>query len=118
MQFVVMIYHGPTPALPGTDRWKALPDSEQKAIYAEYAELNKTAGVSPGLPLGLPNAAKTLQVRNGETHVKDGTYLPEAVAGFFVYEANSMEDAVAVAAKIPAARLGGAIEIRPTEKYW
>ena len=40
MQFVMMIYHGPTPTLPGTDRWKTLPESEQKAIYADYGELN------------------------------------------------------------------------------
>lgn len=118
MQFVVMIYHGPTPALPGTDRWKALPESEQKSIYADYAELNKTTGVASGPPLGLPSAAKTVQVRDGKTHVKDGTYLPEAVAGYYVYEGDSLEDAIAVAAKIPAARLGGTIEIRPSEKYW
>ncbi len=41
MKFVLLVYHGPTPALPGSDRWKALPEAEQKAIYAEYAELNK-----------------------------------------------------------------------------
>jgi hypothetical protein len=118
MQFVVMIYHGATPTLPGTDRWKALSESEQKAIYADYAELNKTPGVASGPPLGLPSAAKTVQVRNGEPQVKNGTYLPEAVAGYYVYEGDSMEEAIAVAAKIPAARLGGAIEIRPSEKYW
>ena len=117
MKFVLLVYQGSTP-LPGSDRWQALPESEQKAIYADYAELNKTAGVTPGLPLGLPDAAKTVQVREGKTHVKNGTYLTEGAAGYAVYEAESMEAAIALAARIPAARLGGAVEIRPAEKYW
>jgi hypothetical protein len=118
MQYVLMIYQGPTPTLPGSDRWKALPEAEQKAIYADYAATNNTAGITPGLPLGLPDTAKTVQVRNGKTLVKDGTYLTEAAGGYMVLEAENMEAAVVLAAKIPAARLGGAIEIRPAEKYW
>ena len=59
-----------------------------------------------------------MQVLNGKTHVKNGTYLAEGVGGFFVYEAESMDAAIALAARIPAARLGGAVEIRPAEKYW
>ena len=118
MQYVLMIYQGPTPTLPGSDRWKALPEAEQKAIYADYAATNNAAGITPGLPLGLPSAAKTVQVRNGKPQVKDGTYLTEAAGGYMVLEAENMEAAVAVAAKIPAARLGGAVEIRPAEKYW
>ena len=117
MKFVLLVYQGSTP-LPGTDRWQALSESEQKSIYAEYAELNKTEGVAPGLPLGRPDAARTVQVRDGQTHVKNGTYLAEGVGGFSVYEAESMEAAIALAARIPAARLGGAVEIRPAEKYW
>jgi hypothetical protein len=117
MKFVLLVYQGTTP-LPGSDRWQALSETEQKAIYTDYAELNKTEGIAPGLPLGLPEAARTVQVRNGKTHVKNGTYQAEGVGGFSVYEADSMEAAIALAARIPAARLGGAVEIRPAEKYW
>ncbi len=117
MKFVLLVYQGSTP-LPGSDRWQALSEAEQKAIYAEYAELNKTTGVAPGLPLGLPDAAKTVQVREGKIHVKNGTYLIEGAAGPAVYEANDIEAAIALASRIPAARLGGAVEIRPAEKYW
>lgn len=117
MKYVLLVYQGSTP-LPGSDRWQSLSEAEQKAIYADYAELNKTDGISAGLPLGLPDAAKTVQVRDGKTHVKNGTYLAEGVGGFSVYEAESMEAAIALAARIPAARLGGAVEIRPAEKYW
>jgi hypothetical protein len=117
MKFVLLVYQGSTP-LPGSDRWQALSEAQKQAIYADYAELNKTEGVAPGLPLGLPDAAKTVQVRDGKTHVKNGTYQAEGAAGYSVYEAESMEAAIALAARIPAARLGGAVEIRPAEKYW
>jgi hypothetical protein len=117
MQFVLMIYQGTTP-LPGSDRWQALSETEQKAIYADYAELNKTKGLAQGLPLGLPDAARTVQVQDGKTQVKNGTFLAEGAGGYFVYEAENIEAAIALAARIPAARLGGAVEIRPAEKYW
>jgi hypothetical protein len=117
MKYVLLIYQGTTP-LPGTDAWQALPVVEQKQIYADYAALNEAAGIAPGLPLGLPGAARTVQVRDGKVRVKEGPHLAEGVAGFSVYEAESMEAAVALAARIPAARLGGAVEIRPAEKYW
>src|SRR5262245_56806910 len=108
MKFVMLVYQGSTP-LPGSDRWQALQEAEQKAIYADYAELNKTEGVAPGLPLGLPEASRTVQVRDGKTQVKKGTYLAEGAGGYFVYEAQTMEAAIALAARIPAARLGGAV---------
>lgn len=117
MQFVLIIYQGTTP-LPGSDGWNALTPEQQGAIYKDYAELNKTPGMTSGLPLGLPASAKTVQVRDNKVEVKSGTYLSEGVGGYCVFEADNMEAAVALAAKIPAARMGGAIEIRPVEKYW
>ena len=117
MKYVLLVYQGTTP-LPGTDRWKKLSADEQKQIYADYAELNKAPGMTPGLPLGLPDAARTVQVRDGKVQVKNGPHLGEGVGGFSVYEAESMAAAIALAARIPAARLGGAVEIRPAEKYW
>lgn len=117
MKFVLLIYQGTTP-LPGSDRWKALPAAEQKAIYADYAGINDTPGVTPGLPLGLPEVAMTVQVRDGKPQVKKGTYLSEGAGGYLVLEADSAEAAIALAARIPAARLGGAVEIRPAQQYW
>ncbi|HEY0745842.1 MAG TPA: YciI family protein [Steroidobacteraceae bacterium] len=117
MKFMLMIYQGSTP-LPGSDAWKALPEVEQRAVYADYAEINNAPGVTPGLPLGLPSAARTVQVRAGKPHVKNGTYLAESAGGYFVFDAENMDAAVALAARIPAARLGGAVEVRPAEQYW
>ena len=117
MKFVLLVYQGTTP-LPGTAAWKALSEAEQKAIYADYAAINKEPGLTPGLPLGLPSAARTVQVRDGRPQVRNGTYLAEGAGGYSVFEAENMEAAVALAARIPAARLGGAVEVRPAEQYW
>lgn len=117
MKFVLLVYQGTTP-LPGTDRWNALPEAEKKQVYADYAALGTTPGVTPGLPLGLPNAARTVRVRDGKTEVTEGPSASEAVAGFSTFECETMDEAIALAAKIPAARLGGCIEIRMSEKYW
>ena len=62
MKYVLLVYQGTTP-LPGTERWKALSAAEQKQIYADYAALNETPGMAPGLPLGLPDAARTVPLQ-------------------------------------------------------
>src|SRR5690349_7246602 len=107
MQFVLMIYQGSTP-LPGSDAWNALSGEEQKRIYADYAEVTQTAGIKPGVPLGLPKDAKTVRVSNGRTQVSDGPYVDanRAVGGYFVFEADDVEAALKLASRIPAARLG------------
>ena len=117
MKYVLLIYQGTTP-LPGSDAWNTLPEAEQKAVYGDYAGVNGTPGVAQGLPLGLPTAARTVQVRDGKIVVRNGTYLDEGVGGYTVYECDGVEAAIALAARIPAARLGGAVEIRPAEQYW
>jgi hypothetical protein len=119
MQFALLIYQGTTP-LPDTDAWSSLTPTEQKAIYADYADLNKTPGIAPGPPLGLPQDAKTVRVDNGRTVTKDGPYVDRdgAVGGYMVLEADNLDAAIDLASRIPAARHGGAIEVRPVAKYW
>jgi hypothetical protein len=119
MEFVLMIYQGTTP-LPNTPEWDALSKDEQRKIYADYQAINEDTRITPGPPLGLPENAKTVRVDNGATHTNDGPYIDEksAVGGTMVVEVDSVDDAIAIAAKVPAARLGGAVEIRPVAKYW
>jgi hypothetical protein len=119
MQYVMLIYQGTTP-LPGSDEWAALSEDEQKQIYADYGAINQTPGVSPGLPLGLPENATTVRVEGGKTLTTDGPFvgMKEAVGGFLVFEADNLDSAIELASRVPAARLGGAIEIRPSEAYW
>src|SRR3954454_4759672 len=119
MQVVLMIYQGSTP-LPGTPEWEALSPQEQKQVYADYAALNKLDNVTSGPPLGMPEDATTVRVDGGTTLTTDGPYVDvkSAVGGFAVVEADDLAAAVAIAARIPAARLGGAVEIRPAATYW
>ncbi len=119
MKYVCLIYQGSTP-LPGTPEWEAFSPEEQKAVYAEYAALNEVPGVTPGLPLGMPDNATTVRVQDGRTLTTDGPFVStkEAIGGFFVVEADHLDAALEVAARVPAARLGGAIEVRPVETYW
>jgi hypothetical protein len=119
MQFVLLIYQGTTP-LPGTEAWSSLSPDEQKAIYADYGRLNNTPGLTPGLPLGRPEEARTVRVDNGSTLTTDGPYVDTkgAVGGYFVLEADDIDAAIELAARIPAARHGGAIEVRPVATYW
>jgi len=118
-QFGLLIYQGTTP-LPGTDAWETLSQQEQTAVYADYAAINQTPGVAPGPPLGLPADARTVRVKDGTADTSDGPYLGHdgAVGGFAVVEAEDVDAAIALAARVPAARLGGAVEVRPVAKYW
>jgi len=119
MKYVMLIYQGSTP-LPGSDAWEALSEEDQKQIYADYGAINRTPGVTPGLALGLPENATTVRVENGKALTTDGPFvgMKEAVGGYFVLEADDLDAAIELASRIPAARLGGAIEIRPSEMYW
>src|SRR5262245_43905885 len=118
MQFVLLIYQGTTP-LPNSEKWKTFSEEEKRKIYTDYEALNKTAGVTPGLPLGLPDDATTVRVQDGETQATKGPFVDArgAVGGYFMFEADSLDAAIKLAARIPAARLGGAIEVRPVAKY-
>ena len=119
MQYVMLIYQGTTPT-PTVDGWQKFSEDEKKRIYAEYAELNKAPGVTPGLPLGLPGDATTVRVANGKPRTTAGPVVDEkgAVGGYLVLEADDLQAAIDLASRIPAARLGGAIEVRPVAKYW
>jgi hypothetical protein len=117
MQFVLIIYHGTFP-LPSSAGWKGLSEAERKAIYADYAELNETSGWTAAFPPIAPDKATTVQVLDGKVQVKNGPHLAEGIGGAVVFEAEDMEAAIAMAARIPQARLGGAVEIRPVEVYF
>jgi hypothetical protein len=110
MQYIMLIYQGDA-----LERQAALPQEEQKLVYADYQAINETPGVTPGLQLADPDTATTVRVEKGETLTTDGPFVAvkEAIGGWLVYEADDLDAAIELAARIPAARLGGAIEVRP-----
>jgi hypothetical protein len=115
MKFVMLIYQGDA-----QQRQAALSEDEQKQVYADYQGINETPGVTPMPPLGPAENATTVRVERGKTLTTDGPFvgMKEAVGGAFILEAEDLDAAIAVAARVPAARHGGAVEIRPSEVYW
>jgi hypothetical protein len=114
MKYMLLIHQGSTPT-PGTGAWDQLPEDEQKAIYADYMALNENPRVTSGLRMQDPETATTVRVQDGRTLTTDGPFaeLKEAIGGYLFFEADDLDGAIELAARIPAARLGGAIEVRP-----
>jgi hypothetical protein len=115
MKYLLLIHQGDTPTPRDPEAWAKLPEEEQNQVYADYQAINQTPGVTPGLQLQGPEAATTVRVENGQTLTTDGPFVTvkEALGGWLVYEADDLDAAIELAARIPAARLGGAIEVRP-----
>ena len=118
MKYMLLIYHGTTP-LPGTDEWNALSQEEQGKVYAAYKALNETPGVTPGHGMENADTATTVRVQDGRTLTTDGPFAEtkEAIGGYFVFEADDLDAAIEVAARIPSASMGGGIEVRPVKEW-
>ncbi|HYY75691.1 MAG TPA: YciI family protein [Gaiellaceae bacterium] len=114
MKYMLLIQQGDTPT-PGSDAWERLSDDEQKSVYGAYQAVNATPGVSPGVWMQPPETATTVRVRDGETLTTDGPFVAvkEALGGYLLFEADDLDAAIELAVKIPAARMGGAVEVRP-----
>jgi hypothetical protein len=114
MKYMLLIHQGTTP-VPGTDAWERLSQEEQGAVYAAYQALNETPGFTPGVRMQPPDTATTVRVQDGKTLTTDGPFveIKEAIGGYCFYDADDLDAAIELASRIPAARMGGAIEIRP-----
>ena len=110
MKYMLQIYGNIT-----RDQFAAMSDEERNALYAAWGEVNQTPGVTPGLELTDPATATTVRVQDGKTLTTDGPFVEvkEALGGFLVLEADDLDAAIELASRIPTARMGGAIEIRP-----
>jgi hypothetical protein len=117
MKYMLLIQHGDTP-LPGSSEWRALSENEQQAVGADYQAVNRTEGVTPGVWLESADTATTVRVAHGETLTTDGPFVAvkEALGDYLFFEAENLDAAIELAARIPAARLGGAVEIRPVRE--
>jgi hypothetical protein len=115
MKYMLLIHQGTTP-LPGSDEWESLTEDEQRAVYAEYKAINQTAGVTPAsVQMQPPETATTVRVKDGETLTTDGPFVSvkEALGGYLFFDADDLDAAIELASRIPAARMGGAVEVRP-----
>jgi hypothetical protein len=115
MKYLLLIHQGDAPTPQDADAWGRLSEEEQNSVYSDYAAINQTPGVTPGLQMQPPETSTTVRVQGGETLTTDGPFVAvkEALAGFLIYEADDLDAAIELAARIPASRMGGAVEVRP-----
>jgi hypothetical protein len=110
MRYLIQIYSGDS-----LDAWEALAEPEQQAIMAEYFAISSAPGVTGGNQLQDPSTATTIRIQDGRTLSTDGPFAEtkEALGGYYLFEGDDIDAAIELAERIPAARLGGAVEIRP-----
>jgi hypothetical protein len=108
MQYALLIYSKPGAA-------EALGADEQEAMHREYLDIRQLPGVVGGAALHPVETATTVRVQNGQTLVTDGPFADtkEIFAGYYLIEADDLDQATELAARIPAVRIGGSVEIRP-----
>jgi hypothetical protein len=108
MQYALLVYAKPGAA-------EALGADEQEAHHREYLDIKQLPGVVGGASLHRVETATTVRVQDGQTLVTDGPFADtkEIFAGFYLVEADDLDRATEIAARIPAARIGGSVEIRP-----
>jgi hypothetical protein len=108
MQYALLIYYKP-----GLN--DGLGVEEAEALHREYLELKKLPGVVGGAALHPVETATTVRFQDEQVLVTDGPFADtkEIFAGFYLVEAGDLDQATEIAARVPAVRLGGAVEIRP-----
>lgn len=118
MKYMLLIHQGSTP-VPPSQEWEDLPAEDKQAVFAAYKAINETPGVTSGMQLQPPEMATTVRVADGRTLTTDGPFveLKEAIGGYLMFEADDLDAAIELAARIPAARMGGAIEVRPIVEW-
>ena len=110
MKFMLQVrFHGADHAI------AALPAEEQQQVTAEFEAIRHAAGVLDGNQLQAAGTAATVRVDGGRTRVTDGVAVEggNELDGYYVYNAPDRDAAIAFAARIPVARLGGTVEVRP-----
>ena len=100
---------------PATGEFEGLSEDEQSAIVGEYVALSQSPAVIGGDQLQPVETATTVRVQNGQTLLSDGPFVEakEHLGGYLLVDADDIDAALEIAARIPAARMGGVVEVRP-----
>jgi hypothetical protein len=108
MKYLLQIY-------PAADEFEGLSEDEQNAVIGEYLAISQSPAVIGGDQLQPVETATTVRVQDGKTLLTDGPFVEakEHLGGYYVVDADDLDAALEIAARIPAARMGGAIEVRP-----
>ena len=119
MKYLLLIHQGDAPTPYDQEAWGRLSEDERNEIASAYQEINQIPGVTPGVQMQPPETATTVRVQDGTTLTTDGPFaaVKEALGGYLVLEADNLDSAIEIAARVPAARLGGAVEVRPVAEW-
>jgi hypothetical protein len=108
VKYLLLVYDDPT-------NWTDIDEEQMAGLYEEYAAVSNDPATVGAAQLKPVDTAKTVRVNNGSTLTTDGPFAEtkEHLGGYYLVEADSIDDAVKIAARIPSARLGGSVEVRP-----
>lgn len=110
MKYMLQIYFNDA-----TDAMEGLSEGDWKRMRDEFAAISGTPGVTVGVQLSPPSSATTVRVEDGRTLRTDGPFpeTKEALGGYFMFDTDDLDGAIEMAARVPQARMGGAVEVRP-----
>ncbi len=108
MKYALLIYNKP-------GSHETLPDEEREAVSREYFALSQDQRCVGGAQLQPVDTATSVRVQEGRTLTTDGPFADtkEVFGGYYVFDVDNLDAALELAARIPSARLGGVVEIRP-----
>jgi len=108
LKYALLIY-----TKPGS--WESLSEQEQQAAHGEYMALSDDPRCAAGAQLQPIETATTVRVQDGKTLTTDGPFADtkEVFGGYYVFDAHNLDDAIELAGRVPAARMQGAVEVRP-----
>jgi hypothetical protein len=108
MQYALLIY-----TKPGTV--ESLSPAEREELSREYWALRDEPGITGGAGLQPVTTATTVRLADGRPLVTDGPFADtkEVFGGYYLLEADNLDEATEMALRIPALRLGGSVEVRP-----
>ena len=111
MQYMLLVYDT-------AGAWPELTEEEMGAVYSEYAAVSQNRATKHSAQLKGTEEAKTVRIKDGQTLVTDGPFAEtkEVLGGFYMIDADSLDEAIDAAARIPSARIG-TIEVRPVAAH-
>jgi hypothetical protein len=112
MHYALLIYERPA-------NYEGLSDDERRALTAEYVAVGEDPAIFGSAHLQPATMATTVRVADGDTLVTDGPFADtkDVFGGYYVIEADDLDAAIALASRVPAARMGGCVEIRPVRGF-
>ncbi|MFZ0089353.1 MAG: YciI family protein [Solirubrobacteraceae bacterium] len=108
MKYALLIYTHP-------GSFDGLDDAQREAVSQEYYAIRDAPGFIDGAQLAPVETATTVRVSNGDALTTDGPFAEtkEVFGGYYAFECDNLDAAIALAARVPAARMGGSVEVRP-----